>query len=116
MAAPLVFRGANGLASRVGADGGITARAWILSGPYETGKTWATLWRLDSEARRVPGGQFALVRKVRNDMDGTVLVTWRKIIALRGGVTAFGGEKVQWYDYPNGSRVWVGGWDPDTCP
>ena len=89
----------------------ITARAWILAGPYETGKTWAALWRLDSEARANPRGQYALVRKVRNDMDGTVLVTWRTIVLTRGGVRPFGGEKVQWYDYPNGARVWVGGLD-----
>lgn len=99
------FRGNNALAQT------LTAPAWLLSGPAETGKTWAALYRLDSEARRVAGGQFALIRKVRNDMDGTVLVTWRKLIALRGEVTAFGGEKVQWYDYPNGSRVWIGGLD-----
>lgn len=89
----------------------ITDRAWVLSGPFDTGKTWAALWRLDSEARANPKGQYALVRKVRNDMDGTVLVTWKKIIAMRGGVTVFGGEKVQWYDYSNGARVWVGGLD-----
>lgn len=89
----------------------ITARRWIISGPYETGKTWAALWRLDSEVRAHPKAQYAIVRKVRNDMDGTVLVTWRKIIALRGGVTPFGGEKVQFYDYPNGARVWIGGLD-----
>lgn len=89
----------------------ITDRAWIIGGPYDTGKSWAALWRLDSEARANPKGQYALVRKVRNDMDGTVLVTWRKLIAWRGGVTVFGGEKVQWYDYPNGARVWVGGLD-----
>lgn len=99
------FRGANARAQS------ITDRAWILSGPYETGKTWAALWRLDSEARANPKAQYALVRKVRNDMDGTVLVTWRKIIAMRGGVEPFGGEKVQWYDYANGARVWVGGLD-----
>lgn len=103
-AAP-VFRGANLRAQH------ITDPAWILSGPYETGKTWAALWRLDSEARANPRGQYALVRKVRNDMDGTVLVTWRKLIAIRGGAAPFGGEKVQWYDYPNGARVWVGGLD-----
>jgi hypothetical protein len=89
----------------------ITARRWIISGPFETGKTWAALYRLDSEARAHPKAQYALVRKVRNDMDGTVLVTWRKIIAMRGGVGTFGGEKVQFYDYPNGARVWVGGLD-----
>lgn len=102
---PLVFRGDNLRAQT------ITDPAWILSGPYETGKTWAALWRLDSEARANPKGQYAMVRKVRNDMDGTVLVTWRKLIAMRGGAEPFGGEKVQWYDYPNGARVWVGGLD-----
>jgi hypothetical protein len=100
-----VFRGAAREAQT------ITARRWIISGPFETGKTWAALWRLDTEARENPKGQYAIVRKVRNDMDGTVLVTWRKLIAMRGGVSAFGGEKVQWFDYPNDARVWVGGLD-----
>jgi len=89
----------------------ITDRAWVISGPYDTGKSWGALWRLDSEARRVKGGQFALIRKVRADMDGTILVTWRKLIAIRGGVSVFGGEHPEWYDYPNGARVWVGGLD-----
>jgi hypothetical protein len=103
---PPTFRGDN-LRAQV-----ITDHAWILSGPYETGKTWAALWRLDQEARRTAKGQYALVRKVRNDMDGTVLVTWRKVIERGGGgVTVYGGEKAQWYDYPNGARVWVGGLD-----
>lgn len=44
-------------------------------------------------------------------MDGTVLNTWRKIIAIRGGVTVFGGERPEWYDYPSGARVWIGGLD-----
>jgi hypothetical protein len=105
VAAP-IFRGDN-LAAQT-----ITAPAWILSGPYETGKTWAVLWRLDQEARANPRGQYALVRKVRNDMDGSVLVTWRKVIERAGGgVSVFGKEKPQWYDYPNGARVWVGGLD-----
>jgi hypothetical protein len=88
-----------------------TAREWIISGPYETGKTWAALYRLDTEARNNPGGQYAIVRKVRADMDGSVLVTWGRVIAMRGGVVPFGGNKPQWFDYENGARVWVGGLD-----
>jgi len=88
-----------------------TSREWIISGPYETGKTWAALYRLDTEARANAGGQYAIVRKVRADMDGSVLVTWAKVIAMRGGVNVFGGNKPQWFDYPNGARVWVGGLD-----
>lgn len=91
----------------------ITAPAWLLSGPAETGKTFAGLFRLDSLARQWPD-QYILARKVRATMDSTVLNTWRRIIALRGGVAPFGGEKPTWYDYPNGARVWVVGFDnPD---
>jgi hypothetical protein len=89
-----------------------TAREWIISGPYETGKTWAALWRLDAEARHHAGAQYAIVRKVRADMDGSVLVTWKKLIGMSGsGAAPFGGERPQWYDYPNGARVWIGGLD-----
>lgn len=93
----------------------ITARAWLLSGPAETGKTWAGLYRLDTEARRWPKSQWVLARKVRKTMDSTVLNTWRTIIAMRGGVSVFGGEHPLFYTYPNGARVWVMGFDnPDN--
>jgi len=101
------FRGAAETAQH------ITDRAWLLSGPAETGKTFAGLWRLDSEARRVPDA-YILARKVRATMDSTVLSTWRRIIAIRGGVTVYGGEHPAFYQYANGARVWVVGFDnPD---
>lgn len=101
------FRGAAAEAQR------ITDRAFLLAGPAETGKTFAGLWRLDTEARRWPD-QFVLARKIRATMDSTVLSTWRRIIAIRGGVEVFGGERPLFYTYPNGARVWVVGFDnPD---
>lgn len=107
-AAAMRFRGAAAEAQR------ITAREWLLSGPAETGKTWAALYRLDAEARKWPNSQWVIARKVRTTMDSTVLNTWRRIIALRGGVEVFGGEKPVFYTYPNGARVWVVGFDnPD---
>lgn len=102
---PPVFRGAALRAQQI-AD-----PAWIIAGPAETGKTWASLWRLDSEARRVPGGQYVLLRKFRSTMDATVLQTWRRVVGVRGGVSVYGGESPRWYDYANGSRVWVFGLD-----
>lgn len=89
----------------------ITAPAWMIAGPAETGKTWAALWRLDSEARLWEKSQWLLIRKLRSTMDSTVLKTWRRVIDVRGGVTVYGGEKPQWYDYENGARVWVVGLD-----
>lgn len=83
----------------------------MIAGPSETGKTWAGLWLLDMLMRHYPGAQGTIVRKVRATMDGTVLNTWRRVIAIRGGVTPHGGEKPEWYSYTNGSRVWVAGLD-----
>lgn len=102
-----VFRGAARAAQAV------TDRAWLLSGPAETGKTYSGLYRLDTLARQY-ADQYIIARKVRATMDSTVLGTWRRIIELRGGVTVFGGEHPQFYTYPNGARVWVVGFDnPD---
>jgi terminase large subunit-like protein len=61
--------------------------------------------------RQYPKAQALMVRKVRNDMDASCIQTYKKIIARRGGVTTYGGEKAQWFDYSNGSRFWVAGLD-----
>lgn len=88
------------------------AQEVILSGPSETGKTLAALSRMHGLAGRYPGMQGVIVRKVRSSMDGTVLKTWEeKILGLHTPVAVFGGERPEWYDYPNRSRVWVSGLD-----
>lgn len=86
-----------------------TAHEVIISGPSETGKTIAVLYKLNQFAQRYPGTQGVIIRKVRADMDGTVLQTWAKVAA--NDCAPFGGSKPEWFDYPNGSRVWVGGMD-----
>jgi hypothetical protein len=100
------FRGAADLAQT------ITQREWMIAGPSETGKTWAALWRLDQLLSTTKGSQAALVRKVAADVGATVLRTYLRVIELSGsGATPYGGQHPQWYDYPNGSRLWVGGMD-----
>lgn len=91
-------------------------REFILSGPAETGKTWATLWLLDSLMRETPKAQAALARKLQTSIWGTVLVTFKRIQELRESLgekpaIAYGGEKPEFYNYPNGSVLWVGGMD-----
>lgn len=84
----------------------------MLSGPSETGKTWATLWYLDAFLRAHAGAQGALVRKVRTTIAPTVLRTYAKIQAMHPNpARAFGGNKPEWFDYDNGSRLWIGGMD-----
>lgn len=112
-----IFRGANlAIQSYVGEPGAAKTAEFMLSGPAETGKTWATVWRLDSLLRETPGAQAILARKLQVAIWGTVLVTYRRIQDLReamGDAPAqpYGGQKPEWYQYPNGSRLWIGGMD-----
>lgn len=84
----------------------------ILQGPAETGKTFAALWYVDSYLRAYPNAVGIVVRKTRASLFATVLRTYAKILELRGNdVKPFGGQKPEWYDYPNGSRLYVDGLD-----
>jgi PBSX family phage terminase large subunit len=84
----------------------------IIQGPAETGKTFAALWRVDRFLRTYPNSVGIVVRKTRSSLFSTVLRTYSKIIHLRGNdVLPYGGQKPEWYDYPNGSRLYVDGLD-----
>lgn len=86
------------------------APEWIISGPSETGKTVSTLYLLDALARQYKNSQWAIIRKTRASVYGTVLKRYRNTFET-GGVTAYGGEKPEWFDYPNGARIWIAGMD-----
>lgn len=89
-----------------------SAHEWLLAGPADTGKTWATLWRLDTLLRATPRARGALVRRVRAHMVSTVLQTYRTIQGMRAvPATPSGGEHPEWFDYPNGARLFVIGLD-----
>src|SRR5690554_5706743 len=78
----------------------------ILSGPSETGKTLAALTLLRDLCWANPGLQAVLVRKTYRSMAGSVLETWHRKVLAGTGIEPFGGSKPEWYDFPNGSRVW----------
>lgn len=87
-------------------------RESVLSGPSETGKTIACLQKLNDLLWHNRGAQAVLVRKVAATITPTVIQTWeKKILGVNSAVTPFGGEKPEWYDYPNGSRLWIAGMD-----
>ena len=86
----------------------------ILSGPAETSKTWAACWKLDTLMRQTPGAHAAIVRRVRADMSSSVLRTWSRISAIRGGWRAYGGSDPRWYDHENGARAEIAGLDRDS--
>lgn len=83
----------------------------MVSGPAETGKTYACCWLLDTILRSYPNVQAVLARKIRDTILPTVLQTYIKIINQRGGVSPYGGKSPEWFDYFNGSRLWLAGLD-----
>lgn len=102
-----IFRGSNKIVQT------LRVPEWVLVGGSETGKTIATLNVLHKQCMRHPNAQAAIVRKVRADMDGTVLQLFKEnfVDPSGGEIIPYGGEKPEFYIYPNGSRIWVGGMD-----
>lgn len=84
----------------------------IITGPAETGKTLACLQKLDYLLWTHAGAQAVLVRKVRDTIYPTCLQTYlKKVLLSDSPVRAYGGERPAWFDYPNGSRLWLAGLD-----
>jgi phage terminase large subunit len=106
---------------------GGAARFWdskaheiILHGPFETGKTFAALTKLHKLNNIYPGAQSLMVRETYKSLLSSACVTFEKKVlpvppdAPGSEVHKFGGEKPDFYQYSNGSRIWVGGLDnPD---
>jgi PBSX family phage terminase large subunit len=92
----------------------------ILSGPYETGKTMAALTKLHLLLCKYAGSRGLMVRKTYQSLISSAVVTYeQKVLPIRpddpkSPIRKFGGKRPEWYDYPNGSQLLLGGMDnPD---
>lgn len=84
----------------------------LIHGPAETGKTLSALWKLHLCALKYPKASIVIARKTLTSAYSTVLQTYmNKVLAVAGGPTHFGGGKPEWFDYPNGARIWIAGLD-----
>ncbi len=82
----------------------------LIAGPAETGKTLGALHKIDALAWKYPKAHIAIIRKTRQSMDASVLKTYQDKVKHEA-VATYGGHKPAWFDYPNGSRIVVGGMD-----
>lgn len=82
----------------------------LLHGPAETGKTISALWKLHLCALKYEKASIVIARKTQTSVYATVLQTYVNKV-LQGVATPYGGGKPEWFDYPNGSRVWIAGLD-----
>lgn len=92
----------------------------LLSGPAGTGKSRALLEKLNALMLANPGARGLIVRKVRDTLSSTGLVTWREHVVpellAQGALSFYGGSASEppQYRYANGSRVMIGGMDKPT--
>jgi len=83
----------------------------MLSGPAETGKSFAACYKAHIACREYPGAQGALLRKVANTVAPTILKTMKRVIGAFP-VDYYGGDESPIkIIYPNGSVIWLGGID-----
>lgn len=92
----------------------------LLSGPAGTGKSRACLEKLHLMALANKGMRGLIVRKTRESLGSTALVTYREHVAqeaLASGIVSFYGgsaEEPPQYRYSNGSKIMIGGMDKPT--
>ncbi len=88
------------------------ASEWMLIGPAETGKTISILQFLHLVACKYPRASIVIMRKTQTSVYTTVLRTFvDKVLLDDAPVTVFGGSTPKWFEYTNGSRIWIAGMD-----
>ena len=95
----------------------------MLAGPAETGKTRAALEKMHAICMKYPRTQALMIRKTYSSITTTACRTFEdKVLGAWDRaegrfdprltiVHKYGGERPQFYMYPNGSRITVGGLD-----
>lgn len=98
-----------------------TAAEILMSGPAGTGKTRSILEKIHRLALQYPRARFLIVRKTRHSLTETTLQTYEDYvlgddspILLGAGGRRVGRANRTGYDYPNGSRIVLGGMDKPT--
>lgn len=83
----------------------------VLSGPAGTGKSRACLEKLHICAEKYPGMRGLIVRKTRESLSESALVTFEEKVLPAGHPALRGPERShrQYYRYPNGSTLIVAG-------
>jgi len=88
----------------------------LYEGPANTGKSRTLLEKCYMLANEFPGMRQLWVRKTRKSMTESVLVTWEEHVLPANHPCISGPSRAQrdFYDFPNGTRIVLGGMDnPD---
>ncbi len=89
----------------------------MLTGPYETGKTFVALGKLHALLCKYSNARALMVRATYKSLVQSAIVTYEnKVLPVKptnpkSGIKLYGGERPEFYIYPNGSRLVCGGMD-----
>ena len=88
-----------------------TAPEVLISGPAGTGKSRAALEKLHFISRHYPGSRCLIVRKTRESLTESALLTFEDHVLGKGHPLSAGAQRAsrKSYIYPNGSEIVVGG-------
>jgi hypothetical protein len=88
----------------------------LIEGPAGTGKTRTILEKIHFCMMKYPGSRALLVRKTRESLNESVLTTYEEKVLPVGSPLLLGPQRKfrTSYNYPNGSRIVIGGMDKPT--
>jgi len=94
------------------------SREYMAAGPAETAKTFTVCQYLHECCMNYPRLRVVLTRDTYEALRTSAVRTYREKVIRQDaagrspfGVTAFGGERPEYFSYPNGSRIYTKGLD-----
>ena len=96
----------------------------IVGGTYDAGKTYSCIAYIDQIARKYPGARLTFIHRSLNRVQRNIIPSYEKYLGFRPKsrsdpnptpITRYGGEHTEFFEYWNGSRIYINGLDkPDN--
>ena len=93
----------------------------IAGGTYDAGKTFGILAYMHMLAVRYPGSRMTFIHRSLNRVYRNIVPSYEKFLGYKpksreesesnAGVTRFGGERPEFFEYYNGTRIYMNGLD-----
>lgn len=92
----------------------------IVGGTYDAGKTFGSIAYMDIFAWRNPGARMTFVHRSLNRVYRNIVPSYEKFLGYKPTsrddpnptpVTRFGGERPEFFEYGNGTRIYMNGLD-----
>lgn len=92
----------------------------IVGGTYDAGKTFGSVAYMDAFAWRNPGARMTFVHRSLNRVYRNIIPSYEKFLTYKPTsrddpnptpVTRFGGERPEFFEYGNGTRIYMNGLD-----